>query len=64
VKIAGIDYLMDWGKFRKGDSFFVPCLDTKQAEDAIRKSLKRLDIPAFIQVTIEEGVRGIRVWRT
>jgi hypothetical protein len=64
MKIAGIDYLLDWDKFRVGQSFFVPCLDTAQAEAEVRAVVKRLNITIFLQETTEEGVRGIRVWRT
>jgi hypothetical protein len=59
----GISYEVDWRKFRRGASFFIPCLDTVAAKDAVTATLYRIRIKAEIQVAIESGIRGLRVWR-
>ena len=47
----------------KGTSFFIPCLDCKAAKIEIRKETKRLKFKVAMKVVIEEGIRGVRVWR-
>jgi len=61
--VEGICYEIDWRKFRKGASFFVPCLDVPAAKAAVLDVLGRLRIKVDIQVSIEEGIRGLRIWR-
>jgi len=41
----------------------VPCLDPKATKAELGITLKRLKINVFIKVVIEEGIRGLRVWR-
>lgn len=61
--IEGVDYEIDWGKFPKGSSFFIPCLGTTEASQTILAILKRLNMRTVTKVSIEDGVRGIRIWR-
>lgn len=63
MKIEQVMYEIDWSKFHKGYSFFVPCIDHEAARAEIAKVTKRLGIRVITQVTIEEGVKGLRVWR-
>ena len=63
MKVAGIQYKIDWRKFKRGYSVFFPCLDDSSSKKEVRAVMKRLHIDVFIKTTIEEGVKGIRVWR-
>ena len=63
MQIAGIQYKIDWRKFKRGYSVFFPCLDDSSSKKEVRAVMKRLRIDVFIKTTIEEGVKGIRVWR-
>lgn len=47
----------------KGTSFFIPCLDCKAAKVEIRRETKRLKFNVAMKTVIEEGIRGVRVWR-
>jgi len=63
MKVEGVSYLIDWSKFYTGQSFFVPCIDHKAARFAVKEVTNRLGIRVEIRVVIEEGVKGLRVWR-
>jgi hypothetical protein len=61
--VEGISYEIDWRKFSKGASFFIPCLDVAAGKAAILVTLGRLRIPAEIQIDIDDGIKGLRIWR-
>lgn len=61
--VANIQYRIDWSRFRKGQSFFVPCIDSDEAKRAVRAVTKRLEIKVLMKVVVEDGVKGLRVWR-
>jgi hypothetical protein len=63
MKIETVTYRVNWKKFRKGYSIFIPCIDHKEARRALAAVTRRLKIPIVTKVTIEEGVKGLRVWR-
>ena len=63
MKIETVSYLIEWKKFRKGYSFFVPCIDHKAAKRAVREATDRLKIRIVTKVVIVEGIKGLRVWR-
>ena len=63
MRIEGINYEIDWAKFKVGYSFFIPCLDTRSSVKRIRAALKRFRYDFVLRVVIEDGVRGVRVWR-
>jgi hypothetical protein len=63
MKIETVTYQINWAKFRRGYSFFVPCIDEKAARKEIAVISKRLKIPVVTKVVIEEGIKGLRVWR-
>ena len=54
---------IDWAKFRKGYSFFVPCIDPEAARASLATVTKRLKIGVLTRVVVEDGVKGLRVWR-
>lgn len=63
MKIEQVTYEIDWSKFHKGYSFFVPCIDHEAARTELSKVTKRLELRVVTKVTIEDGVKGLRVWR-
>lgn len=64
MKIETVSYQINWAKFRRGYSFFVPCIDHRAARNTLAIVTKRLKIGTLTKLVIEEGVKGLRVWRT
>ena len=56
-------YSINLKNFKRGYSFFVPCLDTSVAKMEVIRVAKRLKMEVLIKIVIEEGVKGLRVWR-
>jgi hypothetical protein len=63
MRIEGIDYQLKWPKFRIGTSFFVPCLNDADARRRIETKMTRLGYATIIKLVVEDGIRGLRVWR-
>lgn len=63
MQIEGVTYDVDWCAFRKGTSLFFPCLDYKRAKAQLMVFVDRHDIKVLIKPTVEDGIRGLRVWR-
>jgi hypothetical protein len=63
MKIETVSYQIDWSKFRRGYSFFVPCIEEKVARQTIAAITKRLKMAVVTKVVIEDGIKGLRVWR-
>ena len=59
----GVDYQIAWQDFEPGTSIFIPAVDTKAAIAAIKKESARLEFDFIHKAVVENGVRGIRVWR-
>jgi len=64
MKIETVSYLIEWKKFRKGYSFFVPCIDERAAREELNAVAKRLKMDIVTKVVITDGIKGLRVWRT
>jgi hypothetical protein len=63
MRIEGINYNLHWPKFRIGTSFFVPCLNDTDARQRIEAKMFRLGYATIIKLVVEDGIRGLRVWR-
>jgi hypothetical protein len=63
MKVNGLEYRVDWKKFRVGASFFVPCLHLAKSKETVAAVTKRLGYKVLIKPVIEEGIKGLRVWR-
>ena len=63
MRVEKVSYQVNWKKFKKGGSFFIPCLDPPEAKKEIALTMQRLRYLIVTKVVIEEGVRGLRVWR-
>lgn len=64
MKVSGVNYDVNWKRFRRGTSIFIPCLDPKVAKAEIVPVLNRLRIKPLFKVEIRDGIRGLRIWRT
>lgn len=63
MKIENVRYRLNWAKFRRGNSFFVPCIDSVEAKHEVLRATTRLGIDVVMKITVEDGVKGLRVWR-
>ena len=63
MRINGIDYHIDWRKFKIGWSFFVPCLHLDRSKYVVTSTAKRLGYKVLVKPVIEDGIKGLRVWR-
>jgi hypothetical protein len=63
MKIETVSYRIEWKKFRKGYSFFVPCIDEKAAREELNRVAKRLKMDIVTKVVLLDGIKGLRVWR-
>ena len=63
MQVERVTYQINWKTFKAGTSFFIPCLKPTQARQTILKETKRFKYKVVTKVVIEDGVRGIRVWR-
>ena len=63
MKIESVSYRINWKKFKKGYSFFVPCIDAAEAKEVVLRTTKRLKLDVVMRVEIQDGVKGLRVWR-
>jgi len=63
MKIESVTYRIDWSKFRKGYSFFIPCIDHKAALQEFEPIRRRLKLQVVSKLVIEDGVKGLRIWR-
>lgn len=61
--IENVRYRVDWSKFRRGYSFFVPCIDVAEAKEELNMIAERLGMELVVRVVIENGLKGLRVWR-
>lgn len=63
MRIETITYNINWAKFRVGYSFFIPCIDCDKAKKTIQRVARKQKINIVMKVVIEEGIRGLRIWR-
>lgn len=63
MRIESITYNINWGKFRVGYSFFIPCIDCDEAKKTLKRVTRKQKINVVMKVVIEEGIRGVRIWR-
>ena len=63
MEIEKVSYEVNWKNFRNGYCFFIPCLECKKAKKLIEEKTGRLKMEVLTKVVVEDGVRGLRVWR-
>jgi len=60
--VEKVNYQIRWRDFKRGYSLFIPCVNCIQAKQEIYTVLKRFRIEAVSKITIESGIRGLRLW--
>lgn len=66
MRVAGVEYDVNWRAFTKGKSLFFPCLDAHQTwKRDVRPVLRRLKLDVVYKSVIDPkyGIRGLRIWR-
>lgn len=61
--VEKVSYEINWRGFKRGCSFFIPCLNHPIAKQEILKVTKRMKLKVLMKVVIEDGIKGVRVWR-
>ena len=63
MQVEGVTYMVEWRKLQKGMSLFFPCLDHDRAKAQVMVVTNRLGINIVTKSVIEDGIRGLRLWR-
>jgi hypothetical protein len=63
MRVEGVAYRINWKKFKRGASFFIPCLDDNEAKKEIQSITKRLKYEIVMRTVVEDSVKGVRIWR-
>jgi len=63
MRVNDLDYNINWRKFKRGTSFFIPCLKLQESKTTVLAVTKRLGFKVAIKAVIEDGIKGLRVWR-
>ncbi len=63
MQVEGVSYEIPWKKFKRGKSMFFPCLHPPRARRQVLAVTRRLNINILIKVVLEDGIRGLRIWR-
>lgn len=63
MQIEKLDYSIDWRKFKIGYSFFIPCINCTEARKTVIEVTRKFKMRIITKVVIEDGIRGLRVWR-
>lgn len=63
MRVDGVSYNIDWARFKVGCSFFIPVLNAEDAKARVQEVADRLEFAVAMKIVIEEGIRGLRVWR-
>lgn len=63
MQIEGVSYDINWKRFKRGTSIFIPCLDPARAKREAVPVFRRLRFEVIMKPIIEEGIRGLRIWR-
>jgi len=63
MRIEGVVYQINWKAFKRGASFFIPCLNPDEATADIMFVVDRLQYDVVTKTVIENGIQGVRIWR-
>ena len=64
LEIEGVQVQVDWGKFYVGSSFFVPCIQPQSFLISFLVHARRREFTVYSMKRVENGMWGIRIWRT
>jgi phosphoribosylamine-glycine ligase len=60
----GVRIVVGWARLVVGASVFIPCINTEEAMRQAAKILVGKDYKTEARVVVEDGILGIRIWRT
>jgi hypothetical protein len=63
MQVEKVIYTVNWRQFKRGSSFFVPCLDCDKAREEILQVTDRLGFEVLTKRIVVDGIQGLRVWR-
>lgn len=63
MQIEGVTYEVNWKAFKKGTSIFIPSINPREAKAQLLVVTKRLRLKILTKVVVQDGIRGLRVWR-
>lgn len=63
MQIHTIKFNVEWDKFKPYSSFFIPVLNWRYAKKIIKDECKKRGFLVVVRLSIENGIRGVRVWR-
>jgi hypothetical protein len=63
MQVEGVTYEINWKAFKRGMAIFIPCLDPKVARPQVLAVTKRLRLKVLMKVVVQDGIRGLRIWR-
>lgn len=63
MKVDGVNYEIDWGRFKVGCSFFLPCIHADTSREQILRGIQRFRFKVRMRLVVEDGIRGLRIWR-
>jgi len=59
----GVRVVVNWKKMVINASIFIPCINTEEAKNQIKRITAEKDWRVETRVTIENNILGLRVWR-
>ena len=59
----GVRIVVKWETLAPGRSVFVPCVNTHECKQQIKRITKDKNISAEIRTVIEKDMLGVRVWQ-
>jgi len=63
VKLQGVTYDIDWGRWEPGASIFVPCIDAPSLREKVYREAGHRGIRLVSRVAVENQHFGVRFWR-
>jgi hypothetical protein len=63
TEFEGVTYDVEWTKIPRNHSVFIPCLNCEAVREKVTKIVTRLELPTAMKIAVEDGIRGLRVWR-
>ena len=63
LTVMGLPIKVEWAKFTKGTSFFIPCLNRVIVANYILRRTERMKMDVLVKFVVENNTYGLRVWR-
>jgi hypothetical protein len=63
VFVEGVKYDINWSKFKRGSSIFIPCLDRVAVRQQVRELMQLYRFKVLIKLVVVDGISGLKIWR-